>query len=183
MGDTEGVHVRGRPKDPRPKIGRERPAARRAPAGGIETRRARALEEPLDFRRLPGPYPRLEVRNPIHGTHYLVLLPVYPDRGVALCTCTDFARAGLGTCKHVEAAVRWLDLHPEAVRDPGPATDVAGEALWEEVDRRTHSVPSELSPARRMDYAGEALARPKARSRKKEGVGTGDSGSRADPRA
>ncbi len=156
----------------RSRSGPARSSSRRASTrSGIEERKARALEEPLDFRRLPGPYPRLEVRNPVHGTHYLVLLPTYPDRSVALCTCTDFARAGLGTCKHVEASVRWLELHPEAVPDPSPLPEGMGAPIWEEIDRMSRSVPPGLSPARRMVYAGETLTRREPKVGTKERVG------------
>jgi hypothetical protein len=93
------------------------PADPRAPADpeAVRERRARALEEPLDVRlRRRTPYPLLEVRNPIHGTVYLVMLPEFPAGSSALCTCTDFARRGLGTCKHIEAGLPWLRAHPEA---------------------------------------------------------------------
>ncbi|MGI0055439.1 MAG: hypothetical protein ACREB9_00440 [Thermoplasmata archaeon] len=127
--------------------------------GGIAERKARALEEALDVRRLPGPYPRLEVRNPVHATCYTVLLPVFPDREVAMCTCADFARSGLGTCKHVEAADRWLRVHPEAVADPEPGVDEPAEGIWSAVMTDLAARPSDLSPARRMRWAGTALYR------------------------
>jgi hypothetical protein len=118
------------------------------PATARAEREARALEEPLDVRlRSLEPCGVLEVRNPIHRTAYLVLLPEYPAPRPALCTCTDFARRGLGTCKHVEAAVRWLVASPGA-RPTGPAQGSdRTRGFWEEIDRRVAamSAGSELS--------------------------------------
>ena len=104
----------------------------------MSERRSRALEEPLDLRvRQREPYPIVEVRNPLHHTMYLVLRPTYPDRSPALCTCADFARRGLGTCKHIEAADRWLTNHPNAQPSPPPPPRVRPPAaVWSEVDRR-----------------------------------------------
>ena len=154
---------------------------RRAPSSagdgeGVTERRMRALEEPLDVRRLAGPYPRLEVRNPIRGTHYTVHLPTYPDPDGAMCTCADFARRGLGTCKHIEAARRWLDERPEERSDPAGPTEAertaAAEGLWRRVDRRRASIASgpRRSPAARLREPGIELTRPE-RKEEKEGVG------------
>lgn len=121
-------------------------------------RRARAFEEPLDIRRHAGSYyPILDVRNPMHDTHYLVMLPEYPDRASALCTCTDFARRGLGTCKHVEAALRWLHFHPKDAL-AGPPGPERSSALWSEIDRRLRAEPSDPAPiALRLRAPGAVL--------------------------
>jgi len=102
----------------------------------VAERRARALEEPLDIRlRREAPYPLYEVRNPIHRTVYLVMLPEFPARTGELCTCTDFARRGLGTCKHIEATYRYRTEHPDPARTP-TGTPAEAVALWKEIDRR-----------------------------------------------
>ena len=121
------------------------------------------------MRRLPGPFVRLEVRNPIHGTHYRVLVPTYPERYAAMCTCTDFARSGLGTCKHVEAAIRWLAARPEEIADPDPARVETGPT-WEEIDRRARAPPPAASPLRRMTWTGDLLltSPPKGKEKKEE---------------
>lgn len=103
------------------------------PAGARAERLARAIDEPFDVRPVPGlPTRALEVRNPVRKTHYLALLPAYPDRVGSLCTCPDFARRGIGTCKHLEAAFLWLQEHPEdgVAELPGPPSGV-----WRAVDR------------------------------------------------
>jgi len=128
-----------------------------ADAGAVEERRTRALEEPLDLHlRTLDPYPMVEVRNPLKGTSYLVLLPGFPTSGVALCTCTDFARRDLGTCKHVEAAVHWRSSHPESrpVDPPLPTPDAG--LVWAEVDRRARE-PGDGPTARRIRAPGRAL--------------------------
>ncbi len=123
------------------------------------------------MRRLPGWFVRLEVRNPIHATHYRVLLPTYPSRDAAMCTCADFSRSGLGTCKHVEAAFRWMAAHPNEVADPEPELEEPAPA-WEEIDQRIRSVPADASPARRMTWAGMVLTEKRPTEKEeKEGVG------------
>lgn len=125
-------------------------------------RRARALEEPLDVRlRAAVPYPLLEVRNPIHRSTYRVMLPEYPARDVTLCTCADFARRGLGTCKHIEAALGWLAEHPEALRGPGAAARSGTGALWRRIDQRLVASAQEPGPdSRRWRRAGSVLFEP-----------------------
>jgi hypothetical protein len=115
----------------------------------VAERRSRALEEPLDVRlERRDPFPLLEVRNPLHRTSYRVMLPTFPDRSVALCTCTDFARRGLGTCKHIEAAGRWLERHREAPpQRASPPFD--GEGVWQELDRRLDDLPGASGPVSR----------------------------------
>ncbi|MGI0131798.1 MAG: hypothetical protein ACREDK_01685 [Thermoplasmata archaeon] len=97
-------------------------------------RRHRALEEPFDIRpRTDLPFAAVEVRNPIRQTHYLVLLPAAPSQESAMCVCIDFARRGLGTCKHLEATRLWLTEHPgplPVAPDPDPSP------VWVEVDAR-----------------------------------------------
>lgn len=143
---------------PRPTWPPARPPAPRDEREEKAERRARAFEEPLDLRRHPGSYyPMLDVRNPMHDTHYTVMLPEYPDRSSALCTCADFARRGLGTCKHVEAALRWLHFHPqEAARASGGPE--RSDALWPEIDRRLRVEATDPAPiALRLRAPGALL--------------------------
>lgn len=100
------------------------------------------------------PYRLIEVRNPIHRTAYLVMLPEFPARSPALCTCTDFARRGLGTCKHIEAGWRWLDRHPEAHAAAGAPTTAPPGDVWSEIDRREKDLPTGSR------LTGRVLARP-----------------------
>jgi uncharacterized Zn finger protein len=114
----------------------------------VDERRLRAAEEPLDVRlRTEEVYPVLQVRNPLHGTGYLVLLPAFPSSDHALCTCTDFARRGLGTCKHIEAGYRWLTQHPDARPLLPPERHVGRKSgLWKQVDRRLASRATDPGP-------------------------------------
>jgi hypothetical protein len=126
----------------------------------VATRRRRAAEEPLDVRlRSREPVVDLEVRNPIHRTSYRVLFPEFPLRDSALCTCTDFARRGLGTCKHLEAGWSWLQELPELPEAPVAApTDRPPGELWKEIDRRLdrlgRSAPARI---REVEKAGAPL--------------------------
>ncbi len=117
----------------------------------LDERRRRSVEEPLDVRlRVGETYPILSVRNPLHGTEYLVLWPTYPSPEVTLCTCTDYARRGLGRCKHIEAALRWMESHP-GERLVGPRgtrwTARPGPGLWKRVDRAIKDRAKDPSPA------------------------------------
>jgi hypothetical protein len=109
-----------------------------AESAASRERQIRALVEPLDVHRRPRTwYPVLEVRNPIHGTVYAVLFPEFPSRASAMCSCPDFGRRGLGTCKHIEASVLWLEEHPsEAVSDPHAIDRERVDENWKEIDHR-----------------------------------------------
>ena len=94
----------------------------------------------------------------MHGTVYLVMLPEFPARTGALCTCTDFARRGLGTCKHIEAGVRWLAEHPDAPpMRPRVPDDARAAAAWKRIDARFASARRGGSDARRARQIGAAL--------------------------
>lgn len=104
------------------------------------------------------PFPILEVRNPLHGTGYRVLLPEWPSRSSALCTCTDFARRGLGTCKHLEAGVRWFGDHPDAKPLSVPAAVPRPSTVWREIESRQGSVPpTPLPDSLRLRRVGAVL--------------------------
>jgi hypothetical protein len=140
---------------------RTRSSARGPPdPDAVRERRTRALEEPLDVRlRSRRPYPKLEVRNPLHRTVYLVLLPEFPSRSSALCTCTDFARRGLGTCKHLEAAARWLGEHADATPlDPRSEHPRSMSRRWKRIDALLSTATREPgTDARRLRRPGSVL--------------------------
>jgi hypothetical protein len=162
-----------------PAPGRTRRARPADPAEDDEARRSRrrrASEEALDVRlRSRAPVVELEVLNPVHGTRYRVFLPEYPSRESALCTCTDFARRGLGTCKHVEAALAAasdLERLPMAPADAAPALPVA--ELWSEVERRLDGLQRHPPEGiRALERAGRPLIEGLAPS---EGDGEGAEG-------
>lgn len=133
------------------------PPADAARDASARARRRRGLEEPLDFAvHTPGDVVVLRVRNPLHGTQYLLYLPAYPSREWALCTCPDFARRGLGTCKHLEGAARWIDAHPLA-DFPAPAPGGATPSLWPEIDRRRAATSVRPLDGRALRAIGAAL--------------------------
>jgi hypothetical protein len=90
---------------------------------------------------VPGqPFWVLAVRNPVHHTRYQVVLPEYPSGEAQFCSCPDFARRGIGTCKHVEAATAWLTAHPEL--SPPLVARTGASGLWKEIDAaRKERVP------------------------------------------
>lgn len=147
------------PSDPRAEGRRARD---QSSSEAIDERKLRSLAEPLDVRWRSGePCPAAEVRNPIRRTRYLTLWPRYPERDAALCTCTDFARRGLGDCKHLEAAWRWLS---EPSAPPPPGSEESGPAgtdrLWEEIARRLAGPPPLTErDVRQIARVGELLFR------------------------
>ncbi|MCI4361112.1 MAG: hypothetical protein L3J91_05360 [Thermoplasmata archaeon] len=139
---------RPRPPVPIPQGDRER---------ARDERRVRALENPLDVRARPDErFVRLEVRNPVHGTRYDVVLPAYPGREGGFCTCTDFARRGIGTCKHLESVWLWVGEHADDVVVPPekPRTPLD----WAPIDRALKAqARSQLADPLRYRLAGAAL--------------------------
>jgi len=95
------------------------------------------------------------------------MLPEFPSGSSALCTCTDFARRGLGSCKHIVAADRWFRANPEA---PAGGKEIESprrlSEVWREIDRRL----ADLDSARRADVRkitrpGAALYEPESGDR------------------
>jgi hypothetical protein len=78
------------------------------------------------------------------------MLPEYPERAAALCTCTDFARRGLGTCKHIEAGIRWLADHPDArPLRPSGSEGPRLSTVWKKVDQRLATLAKDPAPTSR----------------------------------
>jgi hypothetical protein len=112
-------------------------------------RMARAVTERLRVRPVPGqPFWVLAVHNPVHHTRYQVCLPEFPSGEAQFCSCEDFARRGIGTCKHVEAATAWLESHPEVTRPPASRLGVSN--LWRDIDaaRKDSESPDRPVPVR-----------------------------------
>jgi len=86
------------------------------------------------------------------------MLPEYPTESSALCTCSDFARRGLGGCKHISAAHSWLARHSEESPAPDPAGPARVDGVWREVDRlRLGQGQAEDAPPRELARPGSAL--------------------------
>lgn len=163
-----------RPAKPRRRSSREPPE--RLPWLRYD-RMARAVTERLRVRPVPGqPFWVLAVRNPVHHTQYHVFLPDYPSGEAQFCSCVDFARKGIGTCKHVEAAIAWLETHPEL---PPPMHRSRGAAtLWYAIDAAEKATDASPLPAPvRLRIPGRVLfdrgGRGASRTPKKRVAGTG----------
>ncbi len=84
----------------------------------LKARRMRARRERATVTRLrgrPGP-PRFRVEGRKGGTPYVVTLRG-PKADQPSCTCPDFAKNELGTCKHVERARNWFARKRKKLRD------------------------------------------------------------------
>lgn len=83
----------------------------------INRRKLRAVRESMRFRNLTPEHPvysNFAVESASGQTYEVELRSVGPL--VAACTCVDFRVNGLGTCKHVEALLRWLRCNGASVR-------------------------------------------------------------------
>ena len=75
----------------------------------INRRRLRAAKEAMSFRNLTPEQPvfsNFSVASASGQTYQVELRQLAPLAGS--CTCVDFRVNGLGTCKHLEALLRWL---------------------------------------------------------------------------
>ena len=83
----------------------------------INRRRLRAARETMRFRNLTPEQPffsNFSVESASGQTYQVELRSLKPL--ASSCTCVDFRVNGLGTCKHVEALLRWLRSEAAAVR-------------------------------------------------------------------
>lgn len=109
-----------------------------------EARKARAVREHIravyDPTPLGVPAWRIEGSK---GQTYRVLVPAFPQRDGAQCTCPDFLTRGIGTCKHLEAT-----LAQAAASPPPPLTKSAPPTSpgvsWVEIEDAQQEVLSRL---------------------------------------
>lgn len=80
---------------------------------------------------MPGDVPEWSIES-TSGGRYRVLLPSFPARDGAQCNCPDFTRRGLGSCKHVEAALAYASLNPPKTESAAPDFSVDWERLGAE---------------------------------------------------
>ena len=88
----------------------------------INRRRLRAAKEVMRFRNLTPEHPvfsNFSVESASGQTYQVELRSLKPL--VSSCRCVDFRVNGLGTCKHVEALLRWLRSDAAAVRQADAA--------------------------------------------------------------
>lgn len=109
-----------------------------------EARKARAVREHLKAVYDPSPLgvPAWKVEG-AHGQTYRVLVPTFPDRDGAQCTCPDFLTRGLGTCKHLEATLAQAAASPPPALDPARRAPPPGPT-WEEVEGAQQEVVERL---------------------------------------
>jgi hypothetical protein len=100
-------------------------------ADEVNRRRQRARDESFVIRNADARFPVFSNFSVASGSGltYAVEIRDVTQRQFA-CTCQDFRKNGLGTCKHVEAvllhlAARFKKLFAQAVKDGSPRVDVA----------------------------------------------------------
>lgn len=116
------------------------------PLSPSESRKARAAREHITivFDPTPSGVPAWRVEG-ASGQHYRVLVPGFPDRDGAQCSCPDFLTRGLGTCKHLEATLAQAAAAPPESLRTAPPNKGPG---WAEIDRDMERLLAGLSSER-----------------------------------
>ncbi len=110
----------------------------------LELRRKRAASAHFHIEPAPGELPTYRVESSSGGT-YRVLLPEFPSREGAQCSCPDFLSRGLGTCKHLEAVLAYAALNPPRAAPPKAVVPFD----WSELERRTDLLVMDPPPGQR----------------------------------
>ncbi len=128
------------------------------PLSPAEARKARAAQEKFRVNYAPTPLgvPAWTIESG-SGQTYRVLVPAFPDRQGAQCSCLDFLTRGLGTCKHLEATLA------QAASAPPASLDVRSRTLryapgWARIDQEQERALSLLSGPVPPDPAVLAVA-------------------------
>jgi len=127
-------------------------------------RKLRAQESPMRVRQAENCghlFCRYEVGSG-SGRTYAVELRELGERPVAACECVDFRINGLGTCKHVEAVLAWVQrcrkvAWREALRAGSPLVDLvpSADGTTLQVERNAERLPPTL--ARLFDDSGRLV--------------------------
>lgn len=129
----------------------------------INRRRLRAAKEAMRFRNLTPEHPvfsNFSVESASGQTYQVELRNLTPL--VSACTCVDFQVNGLGTCKHVEALLRWLRSDAFAMRqvaaEGSPRVDLVPDVATGRlmVERNLNLLPAGLRAF--FDITGLAFA-------------------------
>ena len=118
----------------------------------INKRRRRAQIEPLRVTEMGGDHPIFATFRVSSGSGmtYCVEIRSLRER-LCFCTCVDFRINGLGTCKHVEASLHYLEVRhgrrfDEALHSESPVIDIvpdpAGDTL--RIERAMSHLPDRL---------------------------------------
>lgn len=169
MAEREGPEEEGREKAPRgspraaPRPRQHRTlklmegGAEGAALSPTEARKARAAREHLKavFDPTPAGVPAWTIEG-THGQSYRVLVPAFPLREGAQCTCPDFTTRGLGTCKHLEATLAQAAASPPEGLGKAPERTV--QVRWEDVEPAQREVVEALLAANPLTHAELVLA-------------------------
>jgi superfamily II DNA or RNA helicase len=121
-------------------------------ARALAERRQRAEEEPMKVRIAPGadgPWADYTVSSALSGKSYRVALRGRAQ-GQSYCSCPDFRRNHLGTCKHVLRVLRFAAKKFGAALDrPWRPDALAIHARYDGELRLALDIPSRLKPALR----------------------------------
>lgn len=118
----------------------------------VNRRRLRAAKEAMRFRNVTPEHPvfsNFMVESASGQTYQLELRHLAPL--ASCCSCVDFRVNGLGTCKHVEALLRWLQRDGAALRqaemEGSPRIDLVPDIATGRlmVERNLNRLPGSLS--------------------------------------
>ena len=126
----------------------------------INKRRRRAQIEPLRVTEMGGDHPIFASFRVSSGSGmaYSVEIRSLRER-LCFCTCVDFRINGLGTCKHVEATLHYLEARhgrrfDEAQHSESPVIDIvpdpAGDTLTDRAVNESYS--GSITPAFRQPW-------------------------------
>lgn len=119
-------------------------------ARALAERQARADEEPMKVKpaSADSPWVDYSVSSAISGKTYRVALRG-KVRGQSYCSCPDFRRNHLGTCKHILRVIQFATKKhgPEAMAKPWKPSTLAIFARYDGELRLALDIPSRLKPA------------------------------------
>lgn len=152
--------AKGEPKVRPHRVAKLMPGGREEghPLTPAETRRARAAQEKFRVSFAPTALgvPAWSIESG-SGQTYRVMVPAFPDRQGAQCSCPDFLTRGLGTCKHLEATLAQAASAPPTELELRSRVPIYAPG-WSQIDQEQERALRLLSGPDRVDPAVLAVA-------------------------